>query len=418
MERGGLARWLLIGLAIALALTFFNPFGGGSTEKQPLQNEFSILPPAPRKPEQLCDVWHDTFRARITSRGANVKHFELLTAKYRSGGVPMDLSTTPDLELYRQLRFHWRNEAAGGPKDASWQVDYDSLDWTLARSDGNACEFTYRDSKVELKKKIRRTDRPFELVAESTITNVANEKLRHALTVHTAAWRRTAEVEPGMFQVSPFLTHVECVLVGGTTERLRPGDFEPDDFKDPAFAKNGLNPGDWHQTNGKVDVAAVSNAYFSHALAPMSSPSEPACQLLIEERWDQARYPKKGSDPEGGALYRARLAYPVMELQPKQSATYSVVTYVGPKERDVLAAAAGGEHNFSELIDLGFFSAIAKVLVAFLLKVHSVIPNWGIAIIVLTITARVLLFPLAVPSIKGMIKMRELKPELDALNEK
>jgi YidC/Oxa1 family membrane protein insertase len=30
----------------------------------------------------------------------------------------------------------------------------------------------------------------------------------------------------------------------------------------------------------------------------------------------------------------------------------------------------------------------------------------------------VLLFPLAVPSIKGMIKMRELKPELDALNEK
>ena len=58
------------------------------------------------------------------------------------------------------------------------------------------------------------------------------------------------------------------------------------------------------------------------------------------------------------------------------------------------------------------------MLVAFLLKVHSVVRNWGIAIIVLTITARTLLFPLALPSIKGMIKMRELKPELDALNEK
>jgi YidC/Oxa1 family membrane protein insertase len=53
-----------------------------------------------------------------------------------------------------------------------------------------------------------------------------------------------------------------------------------------------------------------------------------------------------------------------------------------------------------------------------LLKVYSIIPNWGIAIIVLTITARVLLFPLALPSIKSMIKMRELKPEMDALNEK
>jgi len=75
-------------------------------------------------------------------------------------------------------------------------------------------------------------------------------------------------------------------------------------------------------------------------------------------------------------------------------------------------------HHFSELIDLGFFSIIAKVLVAFLLKVHSIIPNWGVAIIILTITARSLLFPLALPGVKGMIKMRELKPEIDALNEK
>jgi YidC/Oxa1 family membrane protein insertase len=47
-----------------------------------------------------------------------------------------------------------------------------------------------------------------------------------------------------------------------------------------------------------------------------------------------------------------------------------------------------------------------------------VIPNWGIAIIILTLTARTLLFPLTLPSIKSMIKMRELKPEMDAMNEK
>jgi YidC/Oxa1 family membrane protein insertase len=84
----------------------------------------------------------------------------------------------------------------------------------------------------------------------------------------------------------------------------------------------------------------------------------------------------------------------------------------------VLAAAGGGGHNTDELIDLGFFSVVAKVLVAFLLKVYSFVHNWGLAIIILTITARLLLFPLSVPSIKSMIKMRELKPHLDALNEK
>jgi YidC/Oxa1 family membrane protein insertase len=87
-------------------------------------------------------------------------------------------------------------------------------------------------------------------------------------------------------------------------------------------------------------------------------------------------------------------------------------------ERALLANAAGGNRKLDQLIDLGYFSPIAKILVAFLLKVHGVVGNWGIAIMILTITARTLLFPLTLPSIKGMIKMRELKPEIDALNEK
>src|SRR5262249_18499472 len=142
---------------------------------------------------------------------------------------------------------------------------------------------------------------------------------------------------------------------------------------------------------------------------------EPVCQLQIEEHYD----PLQGKRaPNSGDMYRARLAYPPVDLEPNHSAHYTLLTYVGPKERQVLAAGGGGEHKLSELIELGFFSVIAKVLVAFLLKVHSVIPNWGIAIIVLTLTARTLLFPLAVPSIRAMVKMRELKPEIDALNEK
>src|SRR4029079_3431187 len=80
--------------------------------------------------------------------------------------------------------------------------------------------------------------------------------------------------------------------------------------------------------------------------------------------------------------------------------------------------AGGGQHRLSDLIDLGFFAVVAKVLVGFLLKVHSVIPNWGVAIIVLTLTARVLLFPLSWPCIKNTLRMREIKPEMDALNEK
>lgn len=415
MERSGLARWLLLGLAVFLLITFVPKlFGkGDAPQTQPLKYEGNVEP-AKRAPEALCDIWDERFRAVLSSRGATLKHFELTTAKYKHHGKPIDLSTTPDVETRRQLLFHFRNAAApGSEKDPRWQVDYDNLDWKLAKSDGKSCVFTYKDAEVSLTKTVRATGQPYELEVEARIENIAKESRKHSLAVHTAAWRTEEEVAGHMFRVSPFITHVECVSEGGDATRLAPDDFEPDEFKEAQFAANPLNPGDWYQAEGTASYAAVSNAYFSHAIVAEQAPgnAKPVCQLQIEQRGT----PKQAG---AGAMYRARLAYPAMDLAPGANATYKLLAYVGPKERDALAAAAGGKHNLDELIDLGFFAEIAKVLVAFLLFVHGILPNWGIAIIILTIVARTLLFPLSWPSIKSMIKMRELKPELDALTEK
>jgi YidC/Oxa1 family membrane protein insertase len=418
MERGGLTRWLLIGLAVFLAITFLPKiFGKKSAKPQPLQYESQLVPAHGPAPKQ-CNIFGKRFHAVLTTQGADIEHFYLTTAKYQKDGKPIDLSTTPGQPFRRQLRFDWRNLAVAGAKDASWQTNYDMVDWKLDHADGKSCTFSYRDAKVELTRTISTTGRPYELAVKATIKNLSNEKLTHALTVHSVVWRTAKEVKSHLFRVSPFVTWVECVNQSGKTTRLREKDFEPDKFKkDSEFARNALNQGDWYQAKGEPDVAAVSNAYFSNALIPVDQ-HRPVCQLQIEERWNADRYSSPSDDPNGGAMYRARLAYKPVELAPGQSAEYRLVSYVGPKERDVLAAAAGGKHQLSQLIDLGFFSAIAKIMVDFLLKVHSIVPNWGVAIIVLTITARTLLFPLTWPSIKSMIKMRELKPELDALNEK
>jgi len=415
-------RWLAIGLVVFFVMQFGSKFfggGGGSSSVQPLRAEGTELPQE-RAPEQICSLWTDTFRADLSSQGGSLKHFQLLTAKYRKHGVPIDLSTTPDVELRRQLRVNLRNEAVLGPKDSAWQVDFDSVDWRLTEATASRCVFEYADNKSRLIKTISTTPRPYELALALKIENRGTVKLRHALTVDTTAWRLQTDVKGGMFRVSPLLTHVECVPTEGKATRLRTEDFEPGDFKDAPFAQNSINPGDFYQATGTVAVAAVSNAYFSHALVPEKSPTGaiPVCQMQIEERWDNNKYKSHGDDPQAGAMYRARLAYPAVELLPQETAEYSLLSYIGPKERKVLAAAGVGTTRLSELIDLGFFSIVAKVLVGFLLKVYGVVGNWGIAIILLTLTARTLLFPLTLPSVRSMIKMRELKPEMDTLNEK
>jgi YidC/Oxa1 family membrane protein insertase len=430
MQGGGFFRLAL--LAIVGFLGYQYLLGGGSGDRaklQPVAAEAHVTP-ASRQPYQYCDIKTDHFRARLSTRGAALQRFELTKPKYQKHGAPIDLSTTPHpgvalgspraedpaapgLHEFRQQLFsQWRNPTSLAPPDTSWNVDFDSFDYQLETADGKSCEFGYRDSKVAITKWVKATDRPYELEVTHDIENLDQAPRSHALAIDTVAWHRTEDVAGHMFRVSPFVTHVECVPEQGKTLRLLPSEFEPDDFVD-TDEYEVIRPLAWYQSRATPDIAAVSNAYFTQGLSPEADKTA-KCQLLIENHFKDGN----ASDPASGSFYRARIAYPVRSLQPGESARYVELSYIGPKERSLLSQAGGGNQRFIELSDLGFFSVIAEVLVAFLLKVYGVVPNWGIAIIVLTVTARLLLFPLSWPSIRNMVRMRELKPEMDALTEK
>ena len=113
MDRSSIGRLLLMA-ALAFLLFQFGPklFGGGKATVQPLKNESRLVLSAnPRAPEATCNVTTAEFRAQLSSRGAAVRHFELLLPKYQINGKPIDLSTTPDLDFNRQLRFDFHNSA-------------------------------------------------------------------------------------------------------------------------------------------------------------------------------------------------------------------------------------------------------------------------------------------------------------------
>jgi YidC/Oxa1 family membrane protein insertase len=429
MQGGGFLRVALLAIAGFLAYQFFLGGPNGAAPSQPVARE-PMVTPSVRKPYRYCDIGTEYFRARLTTRGAALQHFVLEKPKYEKNGVPIDLSTTPHpgvalgspraedpsapgLHEFRQQLFsQWRNPTAQAPAETPWNIDFDSVDYELANVEARSCDFVYRDAKVEIVKNVRATERPYELEVTHQIKNLDSAPRAHAMALDTVAWHRTEDVEGSMIKASRSVTHVECVPFEGNAIRYTTGDFEPDDFKD-TDQHRVVGPWGWFEVRATPDLAAVSNAYFTQGLANVTG-ENPKCQLLIENFFKDGR----ASDPASGSFYRARIAYPLRTLAPGESAKYVELAYIGPKERNVLALAGGKNHRFLELIDLGFFSAIAVVLVGFLLKVHSVVPNWGVAIIVLTLTARLLLFPLSWPSIRNMVRMRELKPEMDALNEK
>lgn len=89
--------------------------------------------------------------------------------------------------------------------------------------------------------------------------------------------------------------------------------------------------------------------------------------------------------------------------------------FMGPKERDILAAAG---HNLDRALDFGWFWFIALPLLYLLKLLHSITGNYGIDIIVLTTLVKVVTIPLTHSSLRNMKEMQKLQPEMAKLRER
>jgi YidC/Oxa1 family membrane protein insertase len=75
--------------------------------------------------------------------------------------------------------------------------------------------------------------------------------------------------------------------------------------------------------------------------------------------------------------------------------------------------------NLELSVDFGFFSILAVPILRGLQYCHDkLIPNYGVAIILLTFLMRLITFPLQYKSFKSMKKMQMIQPELTKLKEK
>jgi YidC/Oxa1 family membrane protein insertase len=75
-------------------------------------------------------------------------------------------------------------------------------------------------------------------------------------------------------------------------------------------------------------------------------------------------------------------------------------------------------NNYHLSVDYGMFSVVAEPILWLLQKFYNFIPNYGIAIILLTLLVRFATFPLQYKSFASMKKMQIIQPELTKLREK
>jgi len=106
---------------------------------------------------------------------------------------------------------------------------------------------------------------------------------------------------------------------------------------------------------------------------------------------------------------------PHLSLAPGATATVSYRLYFGPKDLIILKAQGS---RLEEVIDFGWFSAIAKPLLYALQFFYKYVHNYGLAIIIITIILKALFYPLTNKSYKSMKDMQKLQPMMAELKEK
>ena len=117
----------------------------------------------------------------------------------------------------------------------------------------------------------------------------------------------------------------------------------------------------------------------------------------------------------GDGTYIVGFTGPAFTVQPGGMSVVGTGFYAGPKDQKRLEEIAP---NLNLTVDYGILWWLAVPLFRLLEIIQSFAHNWGVAIILMTLVIKLLLYPLSAASYKSMAKMRKLAPQMKRLQER
>lgn len=121
----------------------------------------------------------------------------------------------------------------------------------------------------------------------------------------------------------------------------------------------------------------------------------------------------------GNRFYRADLLYDPVTVPAGRQVTQTTRLFAGAKESTVLDHyEEAGVSNFGLAIDWGWFRWFMYPIFWLLKQLYDLTQNFGVAIILLTVVVRAVLFPIAQKQFASMAQMRAVQPKMKALQDR
>lgn len=137
---------------------------------------------------------------------------------------------------------------------------------------------------------------------------------------------------------------------------------------------------------------------------------------------DQNAAVSSGFSAADKGQYQADVSRAATVVAPGKAVAVTTRLFSGAKEVATLNAYTDDPKNgiayFDRAIDWGWFRVVEKPIFTYLDWLFRLVGNFGVAIILLTITIRALIFPIAQRQFASMAAMKAIQPKMKALQER
>jgi len=347
-------------------------------------------PALPRQPEKTAFLHTPEMNLLISSRGATLHAVTLLdyraTENKTSGPVILDFNPQPALEL---------SGLPGLPPDA---------DYTLTTDASNrVATLTCRTPQnLTIERRIEFTDR-YQLLVTDRIGNAGTQPVTLGSNSVSMGSLYRGSSKTDDLAIDSFAS--------ATDSKVR---HWSKDFSELFGVKGGFGclggssqilPDEARQhIDQPQQWIALKSRFFAETLA--SSEPNAGFSLVSARNTTLAQLSVRRVD--------ASLMFAGTPLAAGEGLERSYRLYIGPKKLSCLETM--GNH-MDEIMEFGRFSWFCKPLMSILNFFYRMIPNYGVAIILLTLLVRIVFWPLTHKSTESAKRMREVQPKIKALQE-
>ncbi|MGB2688476.1 MAG: membrane protein insertase YidC [Desulfobacterales bacterium] len=354
----------------------------GITEKQKTLKETTPLKTTPPlkeiasesiKPSRTITVNLPFYTVKISEKGAVFKSFVL--NKYRKTIDPdsplLDM-INPDLSQ-GTVQIGFAGNSLQGIDDAIFSVNLekDSVD---IKNKAKEISFLWTSPKgVVVEKTYLFSPETYLISLDVTIKNGSDQTIKDNLTL--SLLKMTSD------SVSRYGFEGPSALINNKLEQV----------KVKKIKKKDVYP-------GKLTWIAVQERYFMSAIMP-------------DEAVDATMHLGFNEDK----ILKNTYVEPEQVIHPDDQHVFKYKLFFGPKSMTVLKTV---NYDLVKAVHFGFFDVLAKPCVWIMNFIYNYIPNYGVAIIILTILSKILLWPLGNKSYKSMAAMKKIQPLMAEIKEK